>query len=196
MARNLWPHDNGRALIELADEMFPPTSPGFGLDEEQREQYRQEAREVTRHPWWPTPCERPTPWDRDFSVCANCGALISSHRVEEVVEPEMKPYRQALIDWVMKNGAACSVYGMQVWDTVIARRHFLSCGLNYAKSRPPEVQTQYEFAGTDAENTPISRVTASLTCRCGKLQGLDFSMSEDLTLGQVIYQVVKEGEGK
>lgn len=144
----------------------------------------------------PQPCQSPTEWDEDHSVCAVCGRLIELH-AKEPLRTSFKPYEEALLTWLVRHGGVDNFYGAyEDTPTVLVRAHVLdSCGVDVTRTRVPQLQPFDEFNGTFAEDSAHHNWLATkITCKCDKVHELEWVLKKDISLGEIIFQVVKEGE--
>lgn len=103
-------------------------------------------------------------------------------------------YRQALLAYVAKRGAAvsskASLYGWIAQDWQKIGRHVQSCGLDFAHTEIKESSWD-EFAGTFAE-TDYHRHGIDVTgrCKCGELR--DLHLRVDASIGEILTELLKE----
>ena len=156
----------------------------------------------------PTPCNNPRESDEFPTVC-KCGASLDRHALGSHKEPGMKPYREAVWNWLLKNGGIPGFYGgFEDTASEMVLQHLQNCSLDYDKCDDPHLQQFQEFNGT-FESAPyfVDLMLGTLHCKCGWIKsenlswricewdgGVKWGLRSAMTIGEMIFQVVKEGE--
>lgn len=139
------------------------------------------------------------PNDPSLGVCATCGRTAGAGRHSAATSASTSlgtylPYEEAIWAWMLAHGGIRSIYGgKDSYSTLAAKEHLESCSIDYSQSSTPEFTTVYEFNGTDADSIPVRVSAARLYCVCGDLRARIWVMDGDLTLGEIIFQVVSAG---
>jgi hypothetical protein len=190
----------------LDDSLIEPYDPYAGDAPEKVREQRWRAGTELHEEWGqqtryefsgqPQPCSDPVRWGVDLSVCGNCGRAIDAHP-REVVEPlrDVKPYEVPLMRWFVKNGGIPDYYGgYDSGNSAIVRKHVLSeCEVDLKKTKPPDEDVFSEFAGTfTSHSNSVEGVSSYLTCKCDKVHKLKWSIKTRISLGEMIFQVMKE----
>lgn len=139
-------------------------------------------------------CKNGERWDIDLSVCRHCGRLMSDHSVK-TPSPAIKPYADAIMGWFVKNGGVPSYYGGFDGNTAYVRKHLIEdCAVDLSITELPEPREFSEFAGTfTSHNGRVAGVASSITCKCGKIDKVEWAIKQEISLGEMIFQVVQEG---
>ena len=156
----------------------------------------------------PKPCDNPTESEKFPSVCT-CGAALDRHTLGSHKELGMKPYREAVWAWLLKNGGSPSYYGgFDEGTSEEVLRHMINCSVDYERSDDPHLQKFSEFNGTfESEPYYVDLMLGTLHCKCGWINqdnlgwraanydgGVVWGLRSAMTIGEMIFQVVKEGE--
>ena len=135
-------------------------------------------------------------------VCEACGkedARGDHLRPEDPTylasDPRYASYEEAIFNWTVTHGGIPAFYGgLDERATVNALLHLELCALDIKKSAPPALSTKMEFADTFNDPEEIEVTAAKLTCKCCLIEGLEWSLPQVFTVGEIIFQVVKSGE--
>ena len=135
-------------------------------------------------------------------VCDECGqpADGGSHTEKRA---DMLPYKEAIWKFLIKKGGTYDFYGGYGYDSKEIRDHVAKCGLDFDKMSTPEMDTVGEFNGTFATSSYYATVVSGyVVCNCEKYPDSEWGWKKtkwilrDFNLGELIWNVVKAGEGK
>jgi hypothetical protein len=138
------------------------------------------------------------PWDEmpNLGVCGLCGKDTSNdlHSTDRgpLAQPQYAPYEDAIWAWTLRHGAVYN-YSRNFGATVLARMHLEICGLDREKSTAAAPATDWEFGDTENGNHQIEVIAASVTCNCGIIDGQQWRLAQNKTVGEVIFEVIRAG---
>lgn len=129
-------------------------------------------------------------FELDPNVCDECGKLQDGH-----AKMEYAPYKEAIWNWLLRNGGVWSFYGGYAdHEGRTTREHLAGCRIDWKKTTEPRMESKREFNGTfTEEDLYVDAVYGELFCRCGEIHRQEWACREK-TLGQIIWEVVKVGE--
>jgi hypothetical protein len=138
-------------------------------------------------------------WDKEVDACTECGRRLEhpNHTLAHGMDIPVayRSYEDALWKWVLANGYMHSVYGGEdPFEKCETLKHLKTCQLNLSVSLLPRITNVEEFMDSDGPNKLVEVSAASLTCECGDIYNQNWVMPDNMTLGEIIFKVVKAGE--
>lgn len=141
-----------------------------------------------------TPCGKMYSESAIPGICYHCGRGVDLHK--EIVP--MLTYKEAIWKWLLKYGGVTSYYGgYDSRATANIRFHMQDCDIDTDLCRGPFMDASIsQFSGTmdDTDAHASERVvSAYITCCCEQITNEHWCVREEMTLGELIYQVIQEG---
>jgi hypothetical protein len=150
-----------------------------------------------------TKCEVFTPFKIYPEVCDDCGKPAGEHSGKNT---DMLPYKEAVWKFLLEHGGPYNYYaggpeGASYPNRKEVYDHVKKCGLNFDKISTPVMESREEFNGTLAESHAyVDVVMGYIVCNCGEYPESEYPFYRqdwcvvDISLGELIWRVVKAGE--
>ena len=149
-----------------------------------------------------------SPFRLDPGVCDECGDLYESHAVRPPARtPEATQRMKSLWRTLIKVGGPYNYYGggmsqcfcdghkTCLCETHEMRTHMEGCNFDWRAMSEPAMDDRSAFAGTFATGDRyVSILGGYLYCVCEKYSCVLIVSPHDMTLGQLIWHAVREGE--
>lgn len=134
-----------------------------------------------------TPCETPTLFKLDPSVCGTCGLDLDRHTVKPGDDEAARRMKIAMWKVLVEHGGKWNTYcGVEGGDKI--RKHMDGCRIDWKHTERPSIISVFGFTDTFSDPDKKEILGGHLWCVCGHIRYEEIVI-DDLSMGELIWLV-------